>query len=973
MKAESIKYKKRSSMKQTLLRCVFVLTMSSCSSSAYTECWEKDLARIAELAPHAPSASLRILCEALQKNQALSESCIMQACTEAFFCLEQIKDQIEPAELEHLAASAERACETLLDEADGTESTHKAVKKYSNLLVRKALSSGSVYVGGDTIINHNLQVNNDVTIQGNETIAGNLTVEGDTILSGSVILTNPDIGGSINLIGTPQQACIIFKDANSTEKARLCSSPSAGDKGLFISVDGGTTQNFRVNNEGGVTIAQPASGAALAITGGSSTTTPALRLIGNPAAVDGNYVLQIDSATGIVTQGIISTGTGDIKTLQANSGTASGYIVNVLGGSNITTTGDNAATLTIDLVASPSVSGSITAGNGLNVTAGPTNLGNSSSTNTIEGATSFIGSTFMSNPTGGVVLTITGNASNPALVAVGNSSTTAPALRLFNIPTAVSTDVALTIDSLGNVKQGTNPYTNVLFNGGQAGPVILGTTNNTTLSFITNGSNALTINGSQNIGIGTATPITQLNVVQNNPSVVGSLTTGSTPASVYVQGRYVFVVNSTSNTLQIFDASNVTTPILVGSVATGTTPQSVYVQGRYAYVVNSGSSTLQIFDIGNQAAPVQVSGGSVATGTAPTSVYVQGRYAYVVNNTANTLQVFDVYNPSAPVAVGSVATGTAPRAVYVQTIYAYVVNSTSNTLQVFNIANPVSPSLVGSVAAGTTPVAVYVQERYAYVVNSGASTLQVFDISNPASPTSVSSVATNTTPQSVFVQGRYAYVTNSAGNSLQLFDVSNPAAMVAVGSMTSTGASSVFIQGRYAYLVSATGNVLQVVDVGGSYIQQFEAGSIEVGTLQTRGNLTINNDLDVKGGATIGRSLQVSGNVGITGTLSQTSDARKKKVIGEISQALALIHKLRPVKYQWSAEARQTNPQLDTKEHFGFLAQEVAEVLPQLVSTNEQGEYALDYIGIIPVATAALKEQNALIRQLFERLKKLEQ
>lgn len=960
-------------MKQTLLRCAFILTMSSCSSSAYADCWEKDLARIAELAPHTPSASLRILCEALQKNEALSESCIMQACTEAFFCLEQIEGQIEPAELERLAGSAERACETLLNEADVTEGTHKAVKKYSNLLVRKALSSGSVYVGGDTIINHNLRVNNDVTIQGNETIAGNLTIEGDTILSGSVILTNPDISGSINLIGTPQQACIIFKDASSIEKARLCSSPSVGDKGLFISVDGGTTQNFRVNNEGGVTIAQPASGAALAITGGSSTTTPALRLVGNPAAVDGNYVLQIDPATGIVTQGTIATGTGDIQTLQADTGTASGYIVNVLGGSNIVTTGDNASTLTIDLVASPSFSGSITAGNGLTVTAGPTNLGNSSSTNTIQGTTSFIGSTFMSNPTGGVVLTITGNASNPALVAVGNSSTTAPALRLFNLPASVSTDVALTIDSLGNVKQGTNPYTNVIFNGGQAGPITIGTTNNTTLSFITSGSPALTINGSQNIGIGTTSPITQLDVVQNSPTVVGSIATGSAPASLYVQGRYIYVVNSSSNTLQIFDASNVTTPILVGSVATGTTPQSVYVQGRYAYVVNNGSSTLQIFDIGNQAAPVQVSGGSVATGTAPTSVYAQGRYAYVVNSGTNNLQVFDVYNPGAPVAVGSALTSTAPSSVAVQTTYAYVVTATSNRLEIFDISNPVSPSLAGFTSTGTTPAAIAVQERYAYVVNSGANTLQAFDISNPAAPASVSTIATGSTPRSLFIQDRYAYVTNSAGNTLQLFDVSNPAAMVAVGSMTSTGASSVFVQGRYAYLVSATGNILQVVDVGGSYIQQFEAGGIEVGTLQTRGNLTINNDLDVKGGATIGRSLQVSGNVGINGTLSQTSDARKKKVIGEISQALALIHKLRPVKYQWSAEARQTNPQLDTKEHFGFLAQEVAEVLPQLVNTNEQGEYALDYIGIIPVAAAALKEQNALIRQLFERLKKLEQ
>jgi hypothetical protein len=40
--------------------------------------------------------------------------------------------------------------------------------------------------------------------------------------------------------------------------------------------------------------------------------------------------------------------------------------------------------------------------------------------------------------------------------------------------------------------------------------------------------------------------------------------------------------------MQIFDISNPHSPTAVvgGSVATGTEPYSVYVQGRYAYVVN---------------------------------------------------------------------------------------------------------------------------------------------------------------------------------------------------------------------------------------------------------------------------------------------------------------------------------------------------------------------------------------------------
>ena len=39
--------------------------------------------------------------------------------------------------------------------------------------------------------------------------------------------------------------------------------------------------------------------------------------------------------------------------------------------------------------------------------------------------------------------------------------------------------------------------------------------------------------------------------------------------------------------------------------------------------------------------------------------------------------------------------------------------------------------------------------------------------------------------------------------------------------------------GRYAYVVNTPG-MLQVFDLGGAYIQQFEAGAMETGTLQTR-------------------------------------------------------------------------------------------------------------------------------------------
>ena len=366
-----------------------------------------------------------------------------------------------------------------------------------------------------------------------------------------------------------------------------------------------------------------------------------------------------------------------------------------------------------------------------------------------------------------------------------------------------------------------------------------------------------------NIGIGMTAPITQLDVAGAIPSgAVGSVTTGTLTYSVYVQGRYAYVTNYTSDTLQIFDISNPVSPVIVGSVAISAS-YSVYVQGHYAYVAGYGSGTLQIVDVSNPASPVIV--GSVATGSNPRGVYVQGRYAYVINRGSGTLQIVDVSNPAAPVNVGSVATGVFPLSIYVQGRYAYVANYTSNTLQIFDVSNPAAPVSVGSIPTGSGSNSVYVQGRYAYVANRGSGTLQIVDVSNPASPTIVGSASTGSSPVSVYVQGRYAYVANSASNTLQIVDVSNPAAPVNVGS-ASTGNSpySVYVQGRYAYVVNSSSNTLQVFDVGGAYIQQLETGGIETGTLNVRDNLQA-MDASFQGGVTVGQSLQISQNLGLQG------------------------------------------------------------------------------------------------------------
>ena len=60
--------------------------------------------------------------------------------------------------------------------------------------------------------------------------------------------------------------------------------------------------------------------------------------------------------------------------------------------------------------------------------------------------------------------------------------------------------------------------------------------------------------------------------------------------------------------------SNPSSPVLVGSVSTGSGPSSVYVQGRYVYVANYSSNTLQIFDVSGSYIQ-QLEAGGILTST----------------------------------------------------------------------------------------------------------------------------------------------------------------------------------------------------------------------------------------------------------------------------------------------------------------------------------------------------------------------
>ena len=95
---------------------------------------------------------------------------------------------------------------------------------------------------------------------------------------------------------------------------------------------------------------------------------------------------------------------------------------------------------------------------------------------------------------------------------------------------------------------------------------------------------------------------------------------------------------------------------------------------------------------------------------------------------------------------------------------------------------------------------------------------------------------------------------------------------------------------------------------------------------------------------------------------SISSDKRLKKNIKDVKYGLEDILKLRGVEFDWKEK-------LDGKHDIGFIAQEVQEVVPELVKevdglNDEEAHLVVDYAKLVPVLVESIKELKAEIEEL---------
>jgi hypothetical protein len=199
-----------------------------------------------------------------------------------------------------------------------------------------------------------------------------------------------------------------------------------------------------------------------------------------------------------------------------------------------------------------------------------------------------------------------------------------------------------------------------------------------------------------------------------------------------------------------------------------------------------------------------------------------------------------------------------------------------------------------------------------------------------------------------------------------------------------SGSSNTAIGNGAGYQVTTSSNSIFIGNSAGSNTSTKVLGQKNIyigwGTKPSAENLdeeivigagaTGNGNNTITLGHTTNTAVHARGTVYSNGN-ALTSDRRLKTDINRISDGLGTLMKLNPVSYKKRLSFDTDNY---FKNEFGFIAQEIREFLPELVTegTDENKTLSLDYNSLIPILAKAIQEQQAVIDSLLKRIETLE-
>lgn len=191
---------------------------------------------------------------------------------------------------------------------------------------------------------------------------------------------------------------------------------------------------------------------------------------------------------------------------------------------------------------------------------------------------------------------------------------------------------------------------------------------------------------------------------------------------------------------------------------------------------------------------------------------------------------------------------------------------------------------------------------------------------------------------------------------------------------------------RTISVVAGTGTVVNTtgVHVNSTYIGTISANNTTYVNGKTEGNLNVNNATTFSSTAQNSQFNSIGVGTAATGTIGEiratsdvtayySSDISLKEKITKIENALEKLFKINGYKYDWKDDYINSRGGEDgyfiRKHDVGVIAQEIEQVLPEIVSEREDGIKAVKYERIVALLIEAVKELSEKVDILENRVK----
>ncbi|KAE9358135.1 hypothetical protein PR003_g1462 [Phytophthora rubi] len=401
--------------------------------------------------------------------------------------------------------------------------------------------------------------------------------------------------------------------------------------------------------------------------------------------------------------------------------------------------------------------------------------------------------------------------------------------------------------------------------------------------------------------------------IAGGATIAGGVTVSNTGLTVTTGGATITDTGTTANTLTLTNSASSFNKAILAMVSTATTGFSVIdAKVGSTSVFNVAPSGLTTISAGG----LSVSGGATIAGgvtVSNTGLTVSGGGATIAGGVTVSNTGLTVSGGGATIAGGATITGSA------------------------SISG--GASITGGITAVDTGVTVTTGGARIYDTGTSAETLTV---KNTASGITKALLYLDSTETSGFplidakVAGTSQFTVTAAGLTA-----------IASGGLSVKGGVTVVDTG-----VTVSAGVVGISDTTAS-------------TVSTDGALV------VSGGVGIGGSIRCAG-TSYAVTHTNTSDRRLKTAIKNLTAAQETIRRLRPVTYEWRRDEFPSR-NFPTGVFPGFLADEVEQILPDLVQQDGDGWKSMDYVGIVPHLVRAVQEMQDQLEASQAQMTRMQQ